>query len=150
MEEATEAVASVDILDEAGVGRDAGRGTADDVADDVVVASVNLGGKAEKASEDVLIITKKQGKRGTPSLLKRSSSCRPRAACPSGSNDALFRLGQVRCRGYRHGVKVCPGPIPRLPVGSHWDFKQQFPLALSLANSDDVDTFALVSWPRPN
>ncbi len=69
-------MASVDILDEVGVGRDEGRGTAEDVADDVV-ASVSLGGKAEKASDEDLIITEEQGKRGTPSLLKRVCSCHP-------------------------------------------------------------------------
>jgi hypothetical protein len=69
VEEATEAVASVDILEEVGSGRD----TADDVADadadaDAdVVASVSLDGRAEKASEEVLIIPEtSQARDGVP------------------------------------------------------------------------------------
>lgn len=57
VEEETEAVASVDILEEVGSGSDTGRdAVVDGGAAAWDVASVNLDGKAEKAREGVLMI----------------------------------------------------------------------------------------------
>jgi hypothetical protein len=105
----------VDILEELGTGRDTGRDNAEGVAEDV--ASVNLGGKAEKAREEVLSITGgMRGMRAWNTVLFPSHSHSAHwglmmRVCPFAAI-RLLHQGQGCC----HGVKVCPGPVPLLPA----------------------------------